>query len=227
MDSSITMDQIIPFVDVLGSFEGLFLASFRGSRGLPQPPLSSLRYWDLTWKKRIPPYTCMLFCAPPPNFHRETMGLEGVVSSFGSKGQHCMGGGGIFGDVKFQWANSDFCPKYWGGGGLLPMSKIPPQNGSCAQASAGIAVTDQCRHLLIRFAKSQKYPTCEVVRLGKRPRNGPTAMDLLLLLETLHTHKKSKKGEKKCQKKTDIHESQEKIRAHRVSSKATRLFLTK
>ena len=28
-------------------------------------------------------------------------------------------------------------------------------------------------------------------------------------------------------KKTDIHESQEKIRAHRVSSKATRLFLTK
>jgi len=32
---------------------------------------------------------------------------------------------------------------------------------------------------------------------------------------------------KKCQKKIDIHESQEKIRAHRASSKATRLFLTR
>jgi len=45
------------------------------------------------------------------------------------------------------------------------------------------------------------------------------------LLETLRTQKK--KNRKKCQKKTDIHESQEKIRAHRASSKATRLFLTK
>jgi len=34
-----------------------------------------------------------------------------------------------------------------------------------------------------------------------------------------HTKKKSDK--------TDIHESKEKIRAHRASSKATRLFLTK
>jgi hypothetical protein len=34
-------------------------------------------------------------------------------------------------------------------------------------------------------------------------------------------------AEKKCQKKTDIHESKETIRAHRASSKATRLFLTK
>ena len=41
------------------------------------------------------------------------------------------------------------------------------------------------------------------------------------LLETLHTQKK------KCQTKTDIHESKEKILAHRASSKATRLFLTK
>jgi len=39
------------------------------------------------------------------------------------------------------------------------------------------------------------------------------------LLETLHTKKNV--GE------TDIHESKEKIRAHRASSKATRLFLTK
>ena len=31
----------------------------------------------------------------------------------------------------------------------------------------------------------------------------------------------------KFQKKKDIHESKEKIRAHRASSKATRLFLTK
>jgi len=37
-----------------------------------------------------------------------------------------------------------------------------------------------------------------------------------------YTHKK-----KKCQKKTYIHESKEKIRAHGASSKATRLFLTK
>ena len=35
-----------------------------------------------------------------------------------------------------------------------------------------------------------------------------------------HTHKKNVK-------KTDIHESKERIRAHRASSKATRLFLTK
>jgi len=40
------------------------------------------------------------------------------------------------------------------------------------------------------------------------------------LLETLHTSKK-------CSKKTDIHKSKEKIRAHRASSKATRLFVTK
>ena len=42
------------------------------------------------------------------------------------------------------------------------------------------------------------------------------------LLETLHTPKKTKNS-----KKTDIYESQEKIRAQRASSKATRLFLTK
>jgi len=41
------------------------------------------------------------------------------------------------------------------------------------------------------------------------------------LLETLHTHQKQMSG------KPDIHESKEKIRAHRASSKATRLFLTK
>ena len=41
------------------------------------------------------------------------------------------------------------------------------------------------------------------------------------LLETLQQQNK------KCQEKPDIHESKEKIRAHRASSKATRLFLTK
>jgi len=41
-----------------------------------------------------------------------------------------------------------------------------------------------------------------------------------------HTHKK-RKTEKKMSGKTDIHESQEKIRAHRASNKATRLCLTK
>jgi len=40
------------------------------------------------------------------------------------------------------------------------------------------------------------------------------------LLETLQTQKKN-------QKKTNIHESKKKIRAHRASRKATRLFLTK
>jgi len=44
------------------------------------------------------------------------------------------------------------------------------------------------------------------------------------LLETLHTHKNKPK---KKSGKTDLHESKEKIRAHRASSKATRLFLTK
>jgi len=43
------------------------------------------------------------------------------------------------------------------------------------------------------------------------------------LLETLHTKKKKEK----MSGKTDIHEFKEKIRAHRSSSKATRLFLTK
>jgi len=42
------------------------------------------------------------------------------------------------------------------------------------------------------------------------------------LLETLHTNTKQI-----CQKKADTHESTENIRAHRASSKATRLFLTK
>ena len=41
------------------------------------------------------------------------------------------------------------------------------------------------------------------------------------LLETLQTQKN------KFQKKTDIHEFKDKIQAHRASSKATRLFLTK
>jgi len=41
------------------------------------------------------------------------------------------------------------------------------------------------------------------------------------LLETLHTQKR------KRQKKPDIHESKEKIRAHRASSEATRIFVTK
>ena len=41
------------------------------------------------------------------------------------------------------------------------------------------------------------------------------------LLETLQQPKK------RCQKKPDIHESKENIRAHRASSKATRLLLTK
>jgi len=43
------------------------------------------------------------------------------------------------------------------------------------------------------------------------------------LLETLHTQK----NENEMSKKTDIHESKEKIGAHRASSKATRLFVTK
>jgi len=41
------------------------------------------------------------------------------------------------------------------------------------------------------------------------------------LLETLHTLKKE------ISEKTGIHESIEKIRAHRASNKATRLFITK
>jgi len=39
------------------------------------------------------------------------------------------------------------------------------------------------------------------------------------LIEILHTHTQI------CQEKTDIHESEEKIRAHRASSKATNYFL--
>jgi len=52
------------------------------------------------------------------------------------------------------------------------MSKIAPPNGSGTQDAAGKAIADQCRHVLICFAESRKYHTCEVVRVGKRPRNG-------------------------------------------------------
>jgi len=45
------------------------------------------------------------------------------------------------------------------------------------------------------------------------------------LLEALYTPKKNTK--KKCQENPDIHESKERIWAHRASNKATRLFLTK
>jgi len=43
------------------------------------------------------------------------------------------------------------------------------------------------------------------------------------LLKTLHTQKRKKK----ISEKTDIPESKEKVRAHRASSKITRLFLAK
>jgi len=52
--------------------------------------------------------------------------------------------------MKFKWTISDLFPKYLGG--YFPMSKIAPPNGSCAQDAAGVAVADQCRHLLIFLA---------------------------------------------------------------------------
>jgi len=68
-----------------------------------------------------------------------------------------VGGGEIVADDEILVSNLRFLHKYWGGGNLLPMSKIPP-NGSSAQAAAGIAVTDKCRHLLTCFAESPEYP---------------------------------------------------------------------
>jgi len=48
-----------------------------------------------------------------------------------------------------------------------------------------------------------------------------------LLFETkaLHTHRQGEKKEETMSEKTDVHESKKKIRAHRASSKVTRLFL--
>jgi len=40
---------------------------------------------------------------------------------------------------------------------------IVTPNGSCAQDAAGIAVVDQCRHLLRSFVKSPEYPAHEDV----------------------------------------------------------------
>ena len=48
--------------------------------------------------------------------------------------------------------NFRFVPQILGGPILLPLSKIAPPNGSCVQDSAGLAVADPCRHLLICFA---------------------------------------------------------------------------
>jgi len=86
-----------------------------------------------------------------------------------------MGGGEIFGDDKISVRKFRFLPQIFGGKILLIGSKIqPPQMAAARKAAAGIAAADQCRHLLICFSESPKYPAREVVR--KRPRighNGP------------------------------------------------------
>ena len=46
------------------------------------------------------------------------------------------------------------------------MSKIAALNGSCAQAAAGLAVTDQFRHLLVCFNKPLQYPVYEDVHVA-------------------------------------------------------------
>ena len=53
---------------------------------------------------------------------------------------------------EIQVSNFKFVPQIFGGAILLPMSKIAPPDGSCAQDAGGIAVAIQCRHLLICFA---------------------------------------------------------------------------
>ena len=90
--------------------------------------------------------------------HRETMGLEGGVSSLGCKGRNYR-----WGVVKFLgWWN--FSEQIWGGI-LLIGSKISPQMaGARKNFAAGIAIADQCRHLLICFTESRKYPAYEDVR---------------------------------------------------------------
>jgi len=94
------------------------------------------------------------------DIHGETMGFEGgAFFSLGSKARNY--GWGVMKNLrmmKFQWANSDFSPKNLGGEFFSRWADPPPPNGSCAQAVAGIAVIDQCRHLLICFAESRKYP---------------------------------------------------------------------
>jgi len=55
---------------------------------------------------------------------------------------------------KSQLSNFGFVPQIFGRAILHPMSKIASPNGSCALDwdAVGIAVADQCRHLLICFA---------------------------------------------------------------------------
>ena len=74
------------------------------------------------------------------------MGLKGGGSSLGVEGRNYGVGGEIY--VR----NFRFVPQIFGGVILLSKSKINPPNGSCAHDAAGIAVADQCRHLLICFA---------------------------------------------------------------------------
>jgi len=62
--------------------------------------------------------------------HRETMGLGGGVSSLVDEGPNFEGGGEIFGDDEISVSNFRFLPQIFGRGILLPMSKIPPPNGS-------------------------------------------------------------------------------------------------
>jgi len=89
------------------------------------------------------------------HLHRETMGLEGGVSSLVSKGRNAWGLVTVkfLGMMKFSVSNFRFLPQIFGGGFCSPWAKPPCQMAAqaSAQAAEGIVVTDQCRHLLICF----------------------------------------------------------------------------
>jgi len=68
-----------------------------------------------------------------------------------------MGGGRFSGDDEISVSTFRFLPQMFGEGFCSLWVKSPHSNGSCAQAAAGIAVPDQCRHLLICSAMYPRW----------------------------------------------------------------------
>ena len=88
------------------------------------------------------------------HIHRETMGLEGGVPHWLLKAEIMEGGWWI---DEIQVSNFRFVPQIIGGSILLLLSKIAPTHGSGAQDVVGIAVADECRHLLVCSAMCPRW----------------------------------------------------------------------
>jgi len=111
-----------------------------------------------------------LFCsATIPSFAQdpiEAIGLEGEVSSLRGRLKWTVGGQ-IFEDDEISVRKFRFLPKIFVGGNFVHgEQKSPPQMAAERKAVAGIAAADQCKHLLICFIESRKYPAYEDVLVG-------------------------------------------------------------